>query len=847
MNTDLLMAERETAEQSLVASERRYQSLLASTIDYVYTVTLDGRRSVSTSHGSGCEAVTGFTSPEFDANPMLWYRMIHDDDRPAVLAHIARIVNGEMPRPLEHRIIHKDGDVRWIRNVPVPQHDPTGRVVSYNGLISDITERKRAEQLLAAQYSVTRQLAASGTFPDTLHRILQALCETFAWDWAAFWSFEAKANTLQWSGIWYCPSSHWEEFEQASRTLNFASGVSLPGRAWAGGQPEWIPDVAKDQHFLRAAIAARIGLHGACTVPIRRANDIRGVIELFSRKVLQPDPQMMQMLTAVGAQIGQFLDRTWAEEALTTERNLLRTLIDTLPDYVYAKDTASRFLLNNLAHLRVLGAASPQETIAKTDLDFFPSELALRYRADEEAMLKSGLPIVNREEPVIDPDGNQQWVLTTKVPWKDSQGSTVGLIGVSRDITERKRLEEKQRISEERLQAILDNAPAVVYLKDIQGRYLLVNRQFEALFHLTHEKTIGTTDYDLFPQEQARLFRANDEKVIACLGAMEFEEVAPHDDGPHTYISVKFPLVNADGVAYALCGISTDISERKRAEERLQQACIELRQSEGTLTATLQELKATHEELKATELQLIQAAKLECIGTLAAGVAHEVKNPLQTMLMGLHYLTQNLPAPNEGIALALQDMREAVTRANTILRGLLELSADTKSELKAEDLNACVERSLWLLQYELVATQTTVVRRLASELPPVLMDRGKMEQVFINLFLNALQAMSHCGTLTVTTRVIQCPQHLAAQELLFRPFKPGANLAVLEVQDTGTGIPDLLLPKVFDPFFTTKLAGHGTGLGLAVVKKIVDLHGGAIELRNAPPRGALATLILKLE
>ncbi len=191
MKTEVLIIERNVAKKALMASEQRYQALLASTTDYVYTVTMDRGRLVATSHGPGCEAITGFTSLEFETNALLWHRIIHEEDLPAVRAQVARMVNGEEPRPLEHRIIHKNGEVRWIRNVPIPQRDPQGQLVSYHGLISDITDRKRVEELLAVQYAVTRQLAESGTLPEALRRILKAICETLPWDWAAFWSFEA--------------------------------------------------------------------------------------------------------------------------------------------------------------------------------------------------------------------------------------------------------------------------------------------------------------------------------------------------------------------------------------------------------------------------------------------------------------------------------------------------------------------------------------------------------------------------------------------------------------------------------------------------------------------------------
>ncbi|MFQ5963504.1 MAG: PAS domain S-box protein [Candidatus Scalinduaceae bacterium] len=191
---------------------------------------------------------------------------------------------------------------------------------------------------------------------------------------------------------------------------------------------------------------------------------------------------------------------------------------------------------------------------------------------------------------------------------RDENGKFIGLMGISRDITERKRVEKElktlnesleQRVtertanlakannellvkideqkrtelalkeSEERLQAIIDNTTAVIYLKDTKGRYILINHQYETLFHVTKNEVVGKTDYDIFPEDKADAFRENDKKVLKAGTSIEFEEIAPHDDGPHSYISLKFPLSDSHNVIYGVCGISTDITERKRLEEEL--------------------------------------------------------------------------------------------------------------------------------------------------------------------------------------------------------------------------------------------------------------------------------------
>jgi PAS domain S-box-containing protein len=354
--------------------------------------------------------------------------------------------------------------------------------------------------------------------------------------------------------------------------------------------------------------------------------------------------------------------------------------------------------------------------------------------------------------------------------------------------------------------------------------------------------------YRMIREEDRPAVLEQAERILKGQETPPLEHRIIHKDGSVRWIrNTTVARKDGQGRLVAYDGLVYDITERKQAEERLTRAHAELAANEEALKRTLEELRTANQELKETQLQLIQAARLESVGALAAGVAHEVKNPLQTILMGLDYLVPNCPAGNETIAMVLSDMREAVTRANTIIRGLLQLSAQTDFEMKREDLNASVRRALNLVKAQVIASKVSVVRKLDAHLPPVKMDRVKIEQVFINLLINALQAMSPGGVLTVTTSAGQFGENLKVNETAFRQFSRGEPVVLAEVQDTGTGIAEVNLPKVFDPFFTTKPVGVGTGLGLSVVKKIVDFHGGGVDIRNAAPGGVVVTLVLRAE
>ncbi len=266
------------------------------------------------------------------------------------------------------------------------------------------------------------------------------------------------------------------------------------------------------------------------------------------------------------------------------------------------------------------------------------------------------------------------------------------------------------------------------------------------------------------------------------------------------------------GDPMAVVCIARDVSERNQDE-------VELRRAHEAL-------KKAHQELKAAQMSLIQAAKMESVGRLAAGVAHEVKNPLAVILQGLDYLDGHLASKDEGVSMVLQDGKDAVRRADGVVRGLLDFSSTKEIEMREESLNSVIEQSLLLVKHDLARNRISLVLDLEEGLPAVRIDRNKIEQVFINLFINAIHAMPEGGTLQVRTYSKQMEK----------------LRVIAQVEDAGVGIPKEALAKIFDPFFTTKPTGKGTGLGLAVSKNILELHGGRIEVRNREEGGVQVIL-----
>ena len=280
---------------------------------------------------------------------------------------------------------------------------------------------------------------------------------------------------------------------------------------------------------------------------------------------------------------------------------------------------------------------------------------------------------------------------------------------------------------------------------------------------------------------------------------------------------------------------------------RLRKAASALAVSNTALRKMYADLHATHKKLVATQDQLFQSEKLKVVGRLASGIAHEVKNPLAIMLQGIEYITKKLPGDNAQVNEVLKDIVHAVHRTDNVIKGMLDFSRLSKLTIEPQNINDIIEASIHLVKHEFGQHQVTVVKDLDPDLPLVQVDGNKMEQVFVNIILNAVQAMLKGGKLTVRTyKRIMVKEDLGVGQRVDDPFAVGDTVVFTEIKDTGTGIPGEIMDKIFEPFFTTKGGSGGTGLGLSIIKNIVEMHSGRIFIESDPGSGVKITVMLKV-
>jgi len=454
---------------------------------------------------------------------------------------------------------------------------------------------------------------------------------------------------------------------------------------------------------------------------------------------------------------------------------------------------------------RILGV-TPQDSPPHSESFYrrvHPDDLAFVHREKQAAA--AGSRRVNFEHRIIRPGGEVRHVHQIAEMTFDEHGQPALELGTIQDITERVRSEEALRSKEAQFNILTSTVPDRIYFKDRESRFLLINDRMARDAGLADaDAAIGKTDADIFSAEHARQARA-DEKQIMETGVpmIGLEEKETWPDGRTTWVSSsKSPVHDADGKITGLVGISRDITARKLLEA-----------------------------------QLRRAQRLEAIGSLASGVAHDMNNILAPMLMAAGLLKDKLP--DAGDRRILELVENGATRGASIIRQLLAFSSGTEGTRAHVQLRHLLREMEHLMQ-ETFPRSILIEGIVPGDLWTVLADATQMHQVIMNLCVNARDAMPEGGKLTMRAENIQVDEALAQ---IYPEAKPGPHVMVT-VADNGTGIPPEVIPRIFDPFFTTKGLGKGTGLGLSTVIGIVKSHGGFITVYSEPGRGTTFKVFL---
>ena len=557
-------------------------------------------------------------------------------------------------------------------------------------LASVVSEGRRAEQRLQVQDAISRILAESPSLRAAASQIIRVLCELAGWDWGAMWNIDRGANELYCVEAWHVPSTQMPHFETDTKFRRFTLGIGLPGRVWSSGKAAWIPDVSTDNNFPRAPLAARDGLHSAFGFPIKLGDEILGVIECFSREVREPDDHFLQMVSHIGEQVGQFMERKRAESEIAT---LNKTLVSDL-----AAMTRLQQLSTKLVQIHDMG--SLMNDILDVAIEISDADMG-------------NVQLFERESEIL---------------------KIVAHRGFDDAFLE--------------FFASADNGSTACEIVGKLGRRVIVEDVG------TNPIFAGTPAREVMLSAGARAVQSTPLMTRSgrLIGIVSTHYREPHR--PTERQLTLLDLLARQAADFVERSQTEELlsrnEERLRAvneelERRVQERTSDLEKANAALVKTIEEQKSLEEQLR-------QAQKMEIVGTLAGGIAHDFNNILN-IIRGYATLIGQQSSTDHQINESLQIIEEQIKRGASVVRQLLTVARKTETHLTPTDPNELVLTFSELVKQAFPKT-ITVRLSLDPDLPRVLADPNQMSQTLLNICVNARDAMPRGGKLTIKTELI---------------------------------------------------------------------------------------------
>lgn len=821
-------------------------------------------------------------------------------------------VSGE----LEFEMEGLKGTHRWLETQATPMRSEDGGVISLLGISRDVTDRKLNLALLEGQREALELIAEGAGLDETLPALAKFIEDQSPGLLCSILLLDGDGEHLR-NGT--APSLPLE-YTSAIDGVKIGEGVGSCGTAAFRREAVYVEDIAESPLWKNAGpVALEHGLRACWSTPIfDKEQKVCGTFAMYYREPGLPKKEHLRMIEIATNVAAIAIGRHRETETLRRNHQLLEGVMEGTTDAIYVKDMDGRYQFMNAAGAR-MAKLTPDKVIGKTDLDLVPEDSAKIFRQMDADVLKANGPITREETGTI---GGREWILSAnKTPWRNAEGEPMGVIGVSRDITESRQAEAELRAGEERFRLFMDHSPSTAWVKDEDGRYVYMNRPFEDCFGANLEEWRGKTDDEIWPGRMADDFRKNDLAVLKSGNALEAVEFARNAQGKVIHLLCsKFPFKDAIGRRF-VAGIGLDITERVEAEKELQRSeenyrslvesasdgiivCDENKTLLDVNTAGCAMFGYTHKEMigmkcedicgegtdgllpeldalkpgevarsewktrrkdgtifpsevsltvlpdgrtlaiirditerKKLEQQFLRVQRMDSIGTLAGGIAHDLNNALAPILMSLDLLKRKFPDPNSHELIGI--IGASAQRGAEMVKQVLSFARGVEGDRVDMDCGALI------CEVEKITNDTfmkniEVEVEIAPDLWSVAGDSTQLHQVLVNLCVNARDAMPRGGRLKISAE-----NHILDAHYVGMSFgtEPGPYI-LIRVEDNGEGMSQEVQENIFDPFFTTKEFGAGTGLGLSTSQAIVRGHGGFIQVYSDEGKGTRFNIYL---